>query len=67
MVQHIGINNVQEIYKVDIESPTQKNLKFQITYFLTSDGAQMSSNKEAFIIESSAYGKTPIKVRVISI
>lgn len=66
-IQHMGINNVHELYKLDVESSTRKNMKFQITYFLASDETQMSADKEMFFVEKSAFGKFPIKIRVFFI
>ena len=63
-IYQIGVNNVQEIYRLEIESTTQENMKFQITYFLGSDGDQMNANNEKFILQNMAYLNTPIKVRV---
>ena len=64
-VYQTGVNNVQEIYRLEIESSTQANMKFQITYFLYSDaGTIYAINNEDYIIQTTVYMKTPIHARV---
>ena len=64
-IYQIGVNNVEEIFKLEIESPTREGMKFQVTYFLAADGLQMSADKDKFKVETYAYKSYPLKVRVI--
>lgn len=66
-IYHTGINNVEELYKLEITSETRKNLKFQITYSLVSDGKYMQATKRRYRYESTSYLHYPIKIRVFNI
>lgn len=66
-IYQTGVNNIHEIYKLEIESPTQTDMKFQVTFFLSSDGYQMRADKDKFVVENFGFGKYPVKIRVIFI
>ena len=62
-IYHVGVNNVHEFYKLEISSSTQKDMVFQINYFISSDDKYMSRRDFNYRIENLAY-KTPIKAKV---
>ena len=59
-----AVNNIHEIYKLEIESDTQKGMIFQITFFLSSDEEQMGADSEKYRLESLVYRGFPVKIRV---
>ena len=63
-IYQITVNNVEEMYKLEIEAPVQKGMNFQVTFFLASDGKSMRANRDKFVLETFAYGRYPIKIRV---
>lgn len=63
-VYQISVNNLQELFKLEVESPTQKNMKFQITFYLASNGKQMRADPDKFVLKNFVFGKYPIKTRV---
>jgi hypothetical protein len=63
-IYHISINNVEEMYKLEVKSPTRENMKFSVTFFLASDGEQMGANIGKFRLENTVFRGNPIKIRV---
>lgn len=66
-IYHTGVNNVQEMYKLEIDTPTKAGVKFTISYVLSSDGKYTNPSRLRFRVESLAYGRYPIKTRILSI
>lgn len=66
-VYHTAVNNVEEMYKLEIDTPTKSGVKFSITYVISSSGKYMAPSRSKFRFESTAFGRYPIKVRVLSI
>lgn len=67
-IYHTAVNNVEEMYKVEVESSTRENMKFAITFSVVSDNWKMKvSDKEILRYETGAYWQYPIKTRVFTI
>lgn len=63
-VYHVDVSNIHEFFKVEIESNTQKGMKFQVNFFIAADGLNMMRNKYMFRVEKTAFADNPIKARV---
>lgn len=66
-IYQTGVNNVQEMYKLEIETPTKSGVKFSISYILSSDGKYTNPSKNKFRAESFSFGRYPVKARILSI
>ena len=62
-IYHVGVSNIHEFFKLEIFSNTQKEMKFQINYFLVSDGFKMQRLSYQYRSETFAY-VSPIRVKV---
>lgn len=63
-VYHVSISNIQEFFKLEIESLTQKGMIFQVNYHLSSD--YPFSKRAGYQCENLIVnGKVTAKVRVI--
>jgi hypothetical protein len=60
-IYHVSISNIQEFFKLEIESDTQKGMIFQVNYFLTSSGNV--SKRNGFHCENIIFN-APVKVKV---
>ena len=63
-VYHVGISNVDEFYKLEIESDARKGMKFQTNFILSAD--KKASLRDGFMIENVLYGSR-IRAKVLSI
>jgi hypothetical protein len=52
-IYHVSISNIHEFFKLEIESSTQKGMKFQINYILASDNK--ARRHLGFSCESTIY------------
>lgn len=66
-IYHTGVSNVQELFKLEIEVKGMKNVKFQVTFILTSDGEFTGASRRRFRVESFAFKRYPVKSRILSI
>ena len=62
-VYHVGVSNIHEFFKLEITSSTQANMKFQINYFLASDGRGMGMLAYQYKPQTSAFYE-PIQMKV---
>jgi hypothetical protein len=63
-VYHIGIDNVKEIFKLELSSDTRKNLRFAVNFYVAADGDNMGANGLKFRVENLVYKAKPVKARV---
>ena len=63
-IYHIPINNVNEFYRLKIKSPSWDEMKFEIDFFLASDGSKMGIDNTMFPTENIIFQAFPIKARV---
>lgn len=61
---HVSISNVQEFFKLEIESETQKGMVFMVNYYLTSTGN--ASKRNGFHCENIIFNG-PVKVKILGI
>ena len=63
-IYHVGISNIHEFYKLEIESSTQKGMKFQINYILASD--DKSKRHLGYLSENVIYN-AKVRVKILGI
>ena len=61
---HVSISNVQEFFKIEIESETQKGMIFMVNYYLTSTGD--ASKRKGIHCENIIFNG-PVKVKILGI
>ena len=61
---HVAISNIQEFFKLEIESTTQKGMIFMVNYYLTSDGNV--SKRNGYHLESIILNG-PVIVKILGI
>lgn len=66
-VYHIGINNFEEIFRIEFVSFTRKGMKFAVNFFISSNESNMNANKKKFRVENLVLRGTPVKARIWSI
>lgn len=63
-IYHVGINNVNEFFKLEIESDTRKGMKFQINFILTAD--RKASRRVGYRVDSLLYGAR-LRAKILTI
>ena len=63
-IYRVAISNIQEFFKLEIESTTQKGMVFMVNYYLTSDGN--ASKRNGFHIERIILNG-PVIVKILGI
>ena len=63
-IYHVGISNIHEFYKLEIESDTQKGMKFQINYLLASD--KKAKKQVGYLSESLIYN-AKVRAKILGI
>jgi hypothetical protein len=66
-IYHTGVSNVQELFKLEIETVDSKKAKFQVTFILTSDGEFTDASRRRYRVEPLSFKRYPLKTRILSI
>lgn len=65
-IYHVGVSNIHEFFKLEITSSTRKNMKFQVNYFIASDGKGMGKLSYQYKPETGAFS-SPIQIKILNI
>ena len=63
---HLYINNVSEVFRLEIKTSTKKKVLFEINYFLTSEKDEIIKITEGFRIENIVRNGYKIYAKVYS-